>query len=383
MVVYVVALVASWFLMKIADRYFVLGRGWVVTGFAGLAVVVPSLVAGLRDVSVGTDTQGYVLNIFSETMAIGAHPLEIYSSFDGEYQIGYIILAQVGRLIPDIHAFLFVVALTTFGTAAVALRLFEPRFSANGYLVYLLMNLNSSMNNSRQAIAVSFGLLVGSALVKRHRRMVACGLIGGFLFHKSGVILLAYLPIYWITEWRRYQDLSGRRRITFFRAILTAVCLLLTTVVVLDFRALGPALLSATGLSEEYGIYLDEYRSGTPVALVAGQLLYIAASAVERKHPRGGLFLHVGVICGTVIFYLTGISVYLYRVSTYFTSIIALVVANLDGEDEPRKDGVWMPYCRQARWAILLTTWVLWYVQIVMWNNHGTYPYSSEILGLN
>ena len=382
MAVYVLVFLVRWFSMNIADRCFVQGHRRAVMGCAGLAVLFPALVAGFRDISVGTDTQGYILNIFSETMAIGAHPFEIYRSFEGEYQVGYIFLAQVGRLIPDIHAFLFAVALTTFGIAAAALRMFEPRSSASAYLVYLLINFNASMNNSRQAITVSFGLLVGVALIKQRRRTAIGGLIGGFLFHKSGVILLAYLPIYWITEWRRGQHASGERRITVLRATCTGACLLVVAAMVLEFRSLGPALLSAVGLSDEYGIYLDEYRSGTPSALVVGQLVYVVASAVERKHPRGGLFIHACVICGTMSFFLMGISVYLYRVSTYFTSITALVIANLYVQRVSDKDGERISYLALARWVLVLVTWALWYIQIVMWNNHGTFPYSSELLGI-
>lgn len=399
MSIYVAVFILAWLFMKFAEslhgRQSRIGAALCIL----IAVLIPSIVAGMRDVSIGTDTQGYVTKIFNSTVASGGSASQIYHSFGGTYQIAYVALAQIGHVIPDIHAFLFVVALVTFGVAAIAFNVFDRAHMAVPYLVYLLLNFNQSMNNSRQSVAISFGLLAAAALLRKRRVLMIVALVLAFLFHKSAIVLLSYIPIYLITEWGRDYESNTRQRPSMFRGMMITLSVVAMVGMVVEFQALGPKLLSVLGMEQEYGQYLTQYRAGVSRHIAEGNVALFLLVFLLRKRRRGGNFLALGTLYGVIVYFLTGISVYMYRVSIYFTCFPAMVCANsylrsqqrkdalaqaeLDGED-PRNVPLPSAFSWETlgRWLVVIVSALLWYLQIVIYKNNATYPYTSQILGI-
>ncbi|WP_260289163.1 EpsG family protein [Propionibacterium freudenreichii] len=410
MMIYIVVFLSGYLFMNFSDIARVRNNG-VASGISAIiAVLIPALVSGLRDPTVGTDTQGYMYDIFAETVAERRGPIAIYNAFGGDYQLGYVSLAQVSRLMPTFNAFLFITAFLTFGVAATALKLFSARHAAVSYLVYLLLTFNQSMNNSRQSVAVSFGLLLAVALLRRKRVVGILALAGAYLFHKTGLILLAYLPIYCITEWRRRYRPVEQSRTNFWRNLLILGSIVSMVGVVIEFQLLGPRLLSVLGFEQDYGVYLESYRAGVPIYLAVGQGVFVIFAYHCRRLGRGGYFLLLAVTYGGIMFFLTDISVYMYRVSMYFTTLLTLACANtyMEGSLETTSPGgdplasshthvhatfsgsepFLSRHVRKrnggifGRELVVLVCAALWYIQIVVWDNHGTYPYTSSILGI-
>ncbi len=353
-----------------------LGRRPEASVIIGLGVLIPAILAGLRDVSIGTDTKYYVTDIFELTVSSHKDALGIYSAFDGTYDFGYVALAQIGRIIPDIHAFLFATSAATLGVAALALILFDSRHVAFPFLIFLLTYFNASLNTARQSIALSFALLAAAALVRRKPVFAILAIALAFVFHRTAAVVLIFLPLYWISEsWKGSDD--HRQPLPLQRVLLMLVVLGSLVLLVSQFTELAGPALDKLGLDQSYGAYLETYRNGVPLAVLLGQLSYLAFAFIWRRRYPGGRFMALGLASGTILVFLTQISVYLYRVSDYFLVLVVLASGGISGLDEGGSKGR-----RLLQWGLLTVAALLWFQRIIVWNNHETFPYTSLILGL-
>lgn len=345
------------------------------------AVAIPALAAGARDISVGTDTGGYVSRVFTTTITSGGSVEEVSSAFDDHYELGYLLLAQIGRAVPDIHLFLFAVSAAACTAALAALVLFDSRRFALGYLVYLIMHFNESLNMSRQSISLALGMLAAAAILRNRRLLAAVSIFTAVLFHSSAVLLLLYLPIYWATEWRRSTRANRPSLSRLARAVLLLTVVALCVFAVVRFESFAGLALESVGLKSRYDFYLEGTGTAVPwiVLLCTGTLVGIMV--VQRNRYSGGYFIALALFCGGALLLLTGVSEYLWRVSGYFLSLIALGASGLctrspdAGQTKPSNP--WL-----LRWAFLGMVVTLWGLQIVAWNNHETLPYTSTVLGI-
>lgn len=371
----------SWLFARASERSGRLGRPILSLVCAFAAVLAPTSIAGLRDLNVGTDTSGYVLSIYTATANSGQSALEISDYFGGSYEIGYLVAAQVARLVPSVHSFLTIIALITFGAAFIAARLLSPSNFALTYLAYLLMHFNESLNMSRQSVSIAFGLLAAAALIKRRRLLAVASAIAAVLFHESAVLIFLFFPMYWASEWRNDELRTRATPLGLVRDITLALSLAIPVIVTFRFDWIVQNLLEPLGLPDRYGSYLAAGGGTAPTVLVLGNVILALAMILRRRAYSGGQFIAVASLAGAVMYLLTGTSEYLWRVSSYFLSVIALGAAGL--RNEPAKEAKdSMPSVRLIRVAFVATIAAIWLIQIVVWNNHETVPYTSQLLGI-
>lgn len=133
--------------------------------FYALSIILPALLAGLRDLTIGADTGGYPIEIFD--IACSSHSLSdcIYEVgfFVFCHDVGYISLAYlISAFTKDSFFFFFITNLIVNWGVFFFLYKAKSRFQFSlwlAWLSYLFIFYNRTLNLSRQSIAIAIVLI--------------------------------------------------------------------------------------------------------------------------------------------------------------------------------------------------------------------------------
>ena len=177
-------------------------RKWNIS--AVFAILIPSLLAGLRDSSIGTDTIVYydIYDIASSA--------ESYSSFlltlNTEYF--YYIISHVAKYMAGFEFLLFSYqGLTIIFIYNVA---YKYSHNLNVFLVftlYFFLFFNFSLNIMRQCLAMGYLLNISVLLLERKPCRFMFFAILGLIFHTSEIIVATFIyVIYWLSTTTRVKQ---------------------------------------------------------------------------------------------------------------------------------------------------------------------------------
>ncbi len=205
MTVYLVGFATSIFLFYYADSKKHQGREARISVF--LALLIPCLIAGLRDNSIGTDVSWYVEPLFQCAQASDSF-LEFYSLeiqlpnwtvvAVSSYEIGFLITSYLAaHVFNNIALQLLLLQVLTIFPIYKGLAAFRDRLPVwLGMAVYLLMYYNQSLNMMRQWIAMAFLFYGFQFLEKAQYRRYFLAMAVGALFHYCAVLGLSILFLY-------------------------------------------------------------------------------------------------------------------------------------------------------------------------------------------
>lgn len=176
------------------------GAGFIIVSI--VIVLALSLFAGIRSISVGTDTAGYAAELYKL-----AESSRDFASFYGQnwirawgwssvdtIEIGYLVLVWVSAKLGSFQILLFLTSLLTVGPIYLALALKRRELSLPlGLFIFLFLYFNVTLNAMRQwvAMALIFLALVGVYNPSRFlgkQPAVLLLLIGAYFFHTSAVL---------------------------------------------------------------------------------------------------------------------------------------------------------------------------------------------------
>lgn len=358
-------------------------RAW---GFVllGCAVLIPSLVAGLRSTSVGTDTSGYVVELYDAAGSASS----LSSFFDDQlarFEPLFLLLVYCGvNMFGSIEALLFFIELFNCIVVVAALYITgKGRGLSLGYLLYLLLHFNESLNVARQSLAMGILLLALAFLYQRRFVRYAVCLLCGIGFHLSAVIGLMYLPILRLIDMLTFD----RKHIVHMkpaRALALTGMVALPVVFSMSFASVM-SLAEALGIvPDRFTIYLTSGGTALPQSLIVAYLVVLGILWIERDLVIEGRFTALSFLYGIVMYLLVSYSEHLWRFGTYFMYPLILGVVGLAPAERSRAGYLLRVVDREfvAIVALILIAFALWYVQIVVWGNHDTLPYVSDILGV-
>ena len=377
MAVYLVSFALSILLIAFGEKK----RLPVFLGISAIALLIPCLVAGLRDLSIGTDVLVYVKPMTNAAYA----SKNIFHFFDGywfaqwrnlyvqDYEIGFsLVVYLVSKLTHSLGAVLFVIEALMVVPIYIALARNRKNFPVwLGMLVFYLLFYNATLNMMRQWIAMSFLLLSFQMLRERRFLLTGLFLMIGILFHTTAIMGIPLYLLYWVL-WlvRRKQFVHHNLQIE----CSTVVSLLLMLLAVVMIRNLPVILklLSAIGLGA-YGSYLE----GNDIGLMLGQIvlrlpllgiLMLNWRQFRRKDPSAAFYLCV-VLVDIVLSQLVSVDDNALRISSYLMlfSIMWIPSVSVASPSKPKR--------------VLTTALVIvfalfyWYYTYVLTMRHSTYPY--------
>lgn len=342
------------------------------------AVMVPVVVAGIRDVTVGTDVQVYLVPMI-QTAHEASLP-DYLACYDGISAWGFNILVwltcQMGGM--------------PLAMAAIQLLCVAPCYAEFwrqgrahawvGALVYCLMLFPASLNTMKQFVALGICLFC-FRYVQAHRPVqLFIGVLVAMQFHQTAALFAATYPLYLLIEtlWARPE-----RRASVQWALSVGV-LGVGPVVVL-FALLPPLLEFASALKPSYAYFAnartDDLNKSALVMLAvvlicSFKVLHDSYSAEERSPIAGRdvAFFATMSTGGLAAFQLSMVAYTLMRLG--FTGVFFLpCLTQAIAASNARFRGITL--------ATLLVFYLAYFVVAVVLNGgYGVYPFTSALLGV-
>lgn len=345
---------------------------WV---YVGLAVASISYFAGCRDIGVGIDTVTYSQNYFDYSN-YGSFRDFIHDLPEFFGDKGFLALNYFSHFFDDhVWVALFLVALWIYGFAFTAGALFARKLNFRFELfvfLYLFIFYNTTFNLMRQHCALSVIMLSYYFFYNKNYKASISLLVLSYFFHTSVVAVLPLPILYYIGE------LKNKTMQTWLQI---AVILILTASFSFFYQFIE--LLSVNDIisdaySERYGADTNyEGRSSVSpyqlLYMVIPFVLYYVSyqkNVLSNQEMRFNMLAHVMYV---FFWFFSFISIYLFRLGFYYQFLQLFVLPYIFKDNIIR---------REYKWFTLFYIVFLWWFNFIFHGTHGTYPYTSTILGI-
>ena len=366
MLIYIITFIISGGFTFLAQKMFEKEKKNLGIFASFFAIILPAIVAGLRDSIIGTDTRAYIRYF---NYACDSNSFLQYNNLS-RLEIGYdLIIYIVSRIANNYHVFLFVTELLVI--IPIYMRAYERRkensMTLTMIVAYLLM-FNMSLNINRQCIAIAI-ITYGLKYVenKNFIKFVITVLIA-MTFHLTAIVTLPIYFIFWIVKTKH----KG------FAKVLI-ICLVL-------FCVLG--IISIAQFLIDYGLLPNAYSDYLTVNSTAyideKQLLLRAIFIIimiygYRKLKKEDQFIEsytILIIVELILSQLGGIYTWLNRISFFYQMPIYIYI--LPCLRKAFKDD----RLNKSFYNLLCITvlFVYWYYTTVYLGYYDTVPYISQII---
>ena len=377
MAVYLIGFALSILLIAYAEKK----RLPVFLGLSFLALLIPCLIAGLREQSVGTDVLVYVKPMTEA--ALSAKNLDQF--FDGywfaqwrnlyvqDYEVGFSMLVYlVARVTRSLPAVLFSIQALMVVPVYIALARNRKDFPVwLGMLLYYFLFFNATLNMMRQWNAMALLLLAFQLLRERKVWLTAILVVIAFFFHKTAIVALPVFMLFWFL-WiiRHTRFVQGNLQLQ-GATIVTALLFFLAVFALMNLSLLLK-VLSLVGMGQ-----YSNYLQGNDIQLMASQIvlrlpllivLFWCFRSMCRTDSATPFYASV-VLLDLVVSQLVSIDDNALRISAYLSMYNIL----------------WVPSayhsCKKGMKRTLVTLLVIayavfyWYYTYILQGRHMTYPY--------
>lgn len=164
-----------------------------------IAIMIPCLIAGLRDYSIGTDVNLYVNPLFNVSLYFNNFFDYINSTGSEVNDIGYLFLTFIsGKLSKDIFWLFFLSEFLIIAPIYKALLNVtkNKKIIICGIFIFFMVLYNLSLNMVRQSIAIAFSMLSFSYFIKGNKPKTFIFLLIALSFHSSSIIMLVTFAFY-------------------------------------------------------------------------------------------------------------------------------------------------------------------------------------------
>lgn len=284
-----------------------------------LAIVVPSILAGMRAETVGTDTSGYIKEIFDMCkngvdwkIIIGAYQCEI-----GYYMINYIVSLITGSF----QIFLFVVQILILGPVAIACKnnadVAEPYLS---YLFFLILFYNRSLNMCRQSIAIAI-CMASVTFIRKQKffKFIGCILIA-ITIHRIAFI---FIPVYFIFVFLK------RKEQIIYKFLLCAIALS----GIVFYQSIVNKLISIGYMSSHYLYYANGGKQNIStieflLKIFLVILTLFVSKVLNKKNSINSIFSFL-LVLDLLVYCLGFYANYAQRISYYIGFFVVFIIPQI------------------------------------------------------
>ena len=406
------------FILVIIISYFGLRKEKLLYIVAVLMITfLTSIIAGCRDLGVGTDTNIYTESYFNVAKHSNLYKI-LFGSLDiSESSRGYLLINYIGVFFADNYWIaLFLTSFLIWSTILWGIWKLNKSYAHYHCQIWIFITLfllyfhNRSYNYMRQFCALSFVFCSYSYYLDRKWLKSILLFIVAFSFHTSAIVTILIPIFYYITYYltgnrRFYKNIivafksqastivpiliplhnftSGSRRLHKNVIVLLVTITFVYVVFLMNFESIIMYLGSSQGLILE--VYAERYSSDNEAFWSAGlgkqtYILFLAELFVIyygyiKKIINQQMFIYILLLHFTFLgtYALTLISVYLNRLSYYFYIIDLWYISLILSAKKAN---------RLLLYAYLLTHAIIWYYYFIYGNANETYPYTSRILNI-
>jgi|GEM_PF-1658296 len=341
--------------------------------FAFLSVITISLIAGVRDETIGTDIQIYGNNVFNLSQNY-SNFFDFYTKTSGVFKLEpfYMLLNYfVSRFSVNNAMFYFVLSLVTNTFFFLSINNLKALLSPTlAWFSYLFIFYGYTLNIMRQSLAIAFILFGFSLIINKKNRLGTIFIIFSFFSHfSSGLMGFFILILYFLF-------IKFKNPIKFLYIIG-----LIGVVIYLGISPISRILITLGILADRYAVYLNSL-SGTGFSILSiflklpVFLLFFWRIKGEGKNDRLSLFFFSMLILDFIFYQLRTSAIVFSRISFYFYVFQVISVPYFIKR---------IPISFDRKFIIFIYSvyiFVVWYYQVVVSGINEIYPYTSEILRL-
>ena len=351
-------------------------------------ILIPAILAGLRDYSVGTDIKLHYQGIFNNALQFNRFS-DFYKYMISKYKdwlnIGYLIFTYIiSRFTDNLHWLLFFISL--FNGSFIYAALYKSRKRNSiflGELVYLTIIYNESFNAVRQVMALSICLYALAFLFERKYVKYCLLMVLAYTFHTSSLIALSFPIIMFFINDNKAKNMlasySLKQKIWWWLKILILACVI--SIGAASIQLIVTNLSSSGIISDRILFYINttrNYRSS-----IIELTVYLAPLLVvfwQRNNNFNGYTLLTIELINLILFPLRERYTYLYRASTFFVYCRIFSLTQIRSS--------LYKVIRTKRFSknnlksliVIIMCFTYWYYFTVYLKYNATIPYTSEIM---
>lgn len=244
-------------------------KNFLIRFIASICCSIPlAVIAGLRTTVIGTDLQGYGVYCFNLAKNYNHFsPYYNYLKNTIKIEYGYDLLNYcVSRISGNINVFLFILSLFTLIPFFLGAFNMEKDYQISVVLqtiFYFSMFYGYSLNLLRQSVAISWGFLSLTLLFKKKNvnfLKVCIPLIVAVSFHRTALILIIILEVYYYFSIDRNLSLSGAKKMLF--------------IIIFFIEIIGLVVFSNGLLNSSFSKY-DQYFNGVNNTLASQTNIFL------------------------------------------------------------------------------------------------------------
>lgn len=339
-----------------------------------VAVVSVAFLAGVRDLTIGTDILTY--GEWTYKSALKYTNFLSYAKAHGEIEMLFLALVYVAaRIFSNSHWLYFFIGLIQYGFTLAGIINFKGKISIPlSWLCFLLIFYGDTLNAMRQFMAIAIAFWAFNFFINNQYIKFVAWTIIAILFHNTAILSLLIAGIYYVLKKKNI--------------LLTRIGIVSGALVASYGYSFVLNVFLITGLLnqrfERYSAGFDGFQLN-PILIRIFFILFIFLSykrfsnydtiRCSKIGKCNADFLIILLIVEMITAELRSVLATLYRISFYFGygKLIAY----------PRLVGVYSKKRRMIYSSLLiLFLLVLWVYQNVYQGNNEIYPYTSVILGI-
>lgn len=352
-------------------------------------ILLPCILAGIRDISVGSDTSGYAYNLY-QTASQSSTLKEYYSStfynswdrYVVDYDLGYTILTYISaHVFKSFGSLLFLTELIIMLPIVLGLIKLKKHYNISislSMLMFYFLFYNITLNAMRQFMSLSFGFLaICHLLTDKNYLFMFLWILIGYSFHGSGLLALLLFILYLLA------DIISKNKIKYLSKEYAYLYVLLYVVfallLIVSIKPIAIPLVEFIGL-RRFGVYLDGNFSISLRQLIY-QVVFIAIlflefkkvlsidSEIDIKNSRFILFLLFAFSTFCISCQLASINVNSWRIRLFF-EIYNIVFFSYLYKDESNKRKKYLILFMLIAYIVFF-----WAYTFVITGRHDTIPY--------
>lgn len=344
-----------------------------------IGLLLPTLLAGLRQKSIGTDTINYLVPLTNKALVsknyysyINSNIFNIWrfmkvSEFERGFTFVVYIVAKLTGSIVCVQAVCQLLVLIPIYLAMKNYQNIDDKSYWIGFSTYYLLIYNSTLNWIRQSIAMAFILLSLSYLSSNKNRNCVFSLLISIFFHKSAIVGVVILII--------YRLLKSSTKIEIFEKFsINSKMIKISLIVLLGFisiigMSIIMGLISSMGFGY-YNNYLGANIKFMPNQIVVRLPILLVLILANKKNYLGsdGMFFIICVIYEMLISQLSSVNSQSARIAQYF-AFINIISISLIFSRKRKRIAFLIPLI-----TYFIVYWIYFYVYLGI---HATVPYIS------
>lgn len=389
---YMIIFFVSCFFTALADQSYEKKNKMKFVLYSATAILIPCILASSRNISVGTDTHNYyeIFTSIQKSASIDT-AYQYWGVIDGLSYPFVLLNRMVSKLFGSFSMLLFIYEL--FAIFPIYIISFYYRDKAPAWVVlfvYYMMFYNTSLNISRQSIAVAF-MILSIFLIYKHKYIKTILSLGvACIFHKTFYIGLLPIIYYFFDK-----HISNNQRKKVFRifSIIIIVTFVLEAPIILDYL-LSSKIISGRGtgllqiIFDTSDKYIDTVYKGLNKSaylmilfrfvFIGIQYAFLKGGNISRKDKH---YKRICMICFLNSLFYAMVSLiyntyYVQRITLYLDYYFVLLLPYMYwGKMSKRTDKMVNVYKRISlnKLTFITITFIYWYFAFIY---HG-YDYTN------